>query len=125
MKTYKAFNESNFKPRSYHSDNITQSDSIFNDDILLNNILEKIEILEKSRIDYIIYYLGSKSGSFVRINFFPDNKEKIQTSKHIQNSYFTDYISKEQVIESRKNINWKRTTKDELIYALRAKKYNI
>jgi len=125
MKTYKVFNESNFKPRSYHSDNITQSDSIFNDDILLNNILEKIEIIEKTSIDYIIYYLDSKSGSFVRINFFPDNKEKIQTSKHIQNSYFTGYISKEQVIESRKNIDWKRTTKDELIYALRAKKFNI
>src|ERR1035437_5401358 len=113
MKTFQAFNESNFKPRSYHSDTISLSDSILDDESLLINVLEKIKILEDSNIDYVVYYKDIKNGSFVIINFFPDDREKIRIAKSIKNSYFDGYFSKEKVIELRKNVDWKLTNKDE------------
>jgi len=118
-------NESKFKPRSYHSDTMIVSNSIFDDEKLLIKVIEKIKILEDSNIDYVIYYQDMTNGSFIRINFFPDDREKIRISKFIDNSYFSGYLSKEKVIELRKNVDWLKITKDEIIFLMRAKKFNL
>jgi len=125
MKSFKSFNESNFKPRSYHNDVIMLYDSIFDDEQRLNELLEKIDIFESSNIDYIMYYHNGKNWSYIRINCFPNNREKIKICKKLDFSYFNGYISKDEVIKLREQINWTRVTKDEIIYSIKAKKFNI